>query len=108
MTDRYRDVEHLGFIERIPLPERRIGMPVGRDDQGRPIYRPLWADSEWIATRVAATDVERKRRRRGLHLTHIRLVNWALGDTSVHHATSEQLTDWRDAIATMSDLWRLA
>lgn len=101
----YRDVEHLGYIERIPVPERTAGIPVGYDDRGQAIYRPLWADHEWFMTWVSAADLERKRRRKSLHLTHVRLVGWALGDVSRHLATSEQLTNWRDALATMRDLW---
>ena len=102
----YRDVEHLGCIERIPVPERAVGAPVGYDDRGQAIYRPLWADHEWFMTWVSFTDLERKRFRKSLRLTHLSLISWALPDhVSRATATSEQLTNWRDALATMRDLW---
>lgn len=104
-ADDFRDVQRLGYIERRPVPEREAGHLVGHDDRGMPIYLPVWADFQWFATRVSAEALRIKRDRTRLIGTHRRMVDHALRGTDTHQASTEQLTDWRDALATMRDLW---
>lgn len=95
------DVPHLGYIERRPEPARPIGMPVGYRANGSPIYRPAWADYQWFATWVAASDLANARLRKYTRFTHLRICQ----GRNHSDPLDPKHIDWRDSLATMRDIW---
>lgn len=97
--------QRLGYIEVRPNPPRQIGMPVGYDDRGMPIHKPLWADYEWHATWVSAADIDAARFRRYQLGRH----SWLCGDWTSRewdHMDAIERSDRRDQRQMAYDLVR--